>query len=107
VADATRLFHELNSLRQSFEDWRLNLPPYYEPQDVPVEVSGDDELDILGYPYKTFHSYVAGKSPTGVSLKTAFLGHTLNIYRAAILNIDLFLLECIFVGATISESQVW
>lgn len=65
---ATRLVDELNTLRHNLEEWRRNLPSYYEPQDVPVKAQcvGDGELDLFAdYPYQTFHSYVAGKLPTG------------------------------------------
>ena len=63
VTDTTGLVDELNALRRNLEEWRRDLPPYYEPQDVPVTAQrvGDDELDVFAdYPYETFHSYVVG-----------------------------------------------
>jgi hypothetical protein len=54
------LVEEINLIRNDFEEWKRGLPAYYEPQLVPVQSVGNEELSFIDYPYDTFHNYVAG-----------------------------------------------
>jgi len=45
--------------------------------------------------------------PFSDKLIKAWAGHTMNLYKAAVLAIDLFLLEYVFPTTLLSESDIW
>jgi hypothetical protein len=103
----TSLFGELNAVKKDIEDWRNTLPTYYEPIVVPIPdietVENPDAFEI--YPYRERLDYVTGNY-SHVLLTTGFIGHTMNMYRAAILRIDRHLLGHMFPTASPSETEL-
>jgi hypothetical protein len=44
----------------SLEEWKRDLPPYYDPVTLPTNVLEFDDPEVLiGYPYGTRHEYIA------------------------------------------------
>ena len=68
MMDVSHLVGEINLLRNAFEDWKRDLPAYYEPQLVPVQCVDNEELSFIDYPYDAFHNYVAGTSLHAIGL---------------------------------------
>lgn len=68
MTDVSHLVEEINLLRYAFEDWKRDLPAYYEPLPIPVQSVGNEEQSFRDYPYDTFHNYVAGTTLHNVGL---------------------------------------
>jgi hypothetical protein len=102
------LISELTAVKRDLEEWKKNLPPYYD--DIVVPVTGSDIFDNPGlfenYPYAERLDYVTGKEFTVYILMSGFIGHTMNMYRAAILRIDRHLLGNMYPTAGPSEAEI-
>jgi hypothetical protein len=86
------LVSELTAVKEELDTWRQNLPPYYESIPVPIMNNNDptevfDFMDL--YPYSERYYYMTSTCffPAGSDC-AGFVGHTMNMYRAVIMNID-------------------
>ena len=103
----TSLFSRLNNLKAQIEDWKKNLPSYYEYILVPVFPGTFEYSEALEfYPYTERHDYVTGKTALLYVLIPGFIGHTMNMYRAAILRIDRHLLGHMFPTSGPSKLEI-
>jgi hypothetical protein len=60
VEEVSRLVETVNSLKASLEEWRQQLPAYYEAVSLPVDSMEVDDPDVLtNYPYEERQEYVA------------------------------------------------
>jgi hypothetical protein len=105
----TNLFSQLNSLKADIEEWKKNLPSYYESILSPASPETFEHPEALElYPYTERYDYLTGQSFTCFLclLISGFIGHTMNMYRAAILRIDRHLLGHMFPAAGPSELEI-
>jgi hypothetical protein len=86
---------ELKAVRKSLEVWKKALPPYYDAIPVPIPMSETDANsdDSAKYPYEQRLDYVTSITIILLCLILDFIGHTMNLYKAAILRIDRHLLD--------------
>ena len=107
VADMAAVFTQLNGVKQELEEWKKALPSYYEPITVPApQPQTPEEIkQYENYPYDTKLDYVTGTRLTKL-LISGFCGHTMNLYRGAILRIDRHLLGRMFPTAKPSEAEI-
>jgi hypothetical protein len=60
VEEVSRVVETVNSLKAGLEEWRQNLPAYYEAVSLPVDSMEVDDPDVLtNYPYEERLEYVA------------------------------------------------
>jgi hypothetical protein len=60
VEEVSRLVETVNSLKVGLEEWRQQLPAYYEAVSLPVGSMEVDDPDVLtNYPYEERLEYVA------------------------------------------------
>jgi hypothetical protein len=92
---------ELNIANDDLAEWKNELPAYYEPISLPVL----DESAAFGkYPYKTRMDYVTSTSTRNTN--AAFVGHTMNLYRAARMRLDRQLIGHMFPNAGPSAEEL-
>jgi hypothetical protein len=86
---------ELKSVRKSLEEWKKALPIYYDaiPVPVPAFEIEDNPDNSQKFPYEQRLDYVTSMNLHLCSLIVDFIGHTMNLYKAAILRIDRHLLD--------------
>jgi hypothetical protein len=60
VEEMPRLVDKINILKNDLEEWRQDLPAYYEPIYIPSPcLDIDESVDLMGYPYESRLEYVA------------------------------------------------
>jgi hypothetical protein len=60
VEEGLRLVETVNSLKAGLEEWKQNLPAYYEAVSLPADSMEVDDPDVLtNYPYEERLEYVA------------------------------------------------
>lgn len=86
---------ELKAIRKSLEEWKKALPIDYNAIPVPIPANETDTNpdDSAKYPYEQRLDYVTSITYIWHCLITDFIGHTMNLYKAAILRIDRHLLD--------------
>jgi hypothetical protein len=101
-------FAELTAAKQDLEAWRKSLPAYYESILIPITdpQTFDHPEALEKYPYNERLDYVTGTRIVIWCLILGFIGHTMCLYRAAILQIDRHLLSHMFPNARPSESEM-
>ena len=100
--------NELKKSKKALEEWKDDLPVYYEPFLVPTSNSLTDEHshDMAPYPYEERLDYFTSNSLPIHSHFLDFIGHTMNMYKAAILRIDRYLLGHIFPLSNPSPTEI-
>ena len=108
MADITLLFTRLNEVKKEMEEWKNALPSYYEPIKVPIQAPQAPEERSLyeKYPYDSRLDYVTGRRVWHCLLILGFCGHTMNLYRAALLRVDRHLLGHMFPAAKPSQAEI-
>jgi len=101
-------FAELTNAKQELEAWRKALPAYYESILIPIpDAQTFHHPEALEkYPYSERLDYVTGTRIVIWYLILGFIGHTMCLYRAAILQIDRHLLSHMCPTARPSDSEV-
>jgi len=60
VEEMPCLVDQINALKNDLEEWRQDLPAYYEPIYIPSQcLNIDESVDLTGYPYESRLDYVA------------------------------------------------
>lgn len=60
VEELPALCVQFNALKVNLEEWKQDLPPYYDPIILPMSGLAFDDPEILvGYPYGIRHEYIA------------------------------------------------
>jgi hypothetical protein len=109
VDQMANLFVEMNQIKMDLESWKLDLPAYYEPISIPIEdyEKADPNCSLYLYPYNERLDYITGKCHIGECLlSVGFIGHTVNMYRAIILQIDRYLLGHMWPDKPPSEREI-
>jgi hypothetical protein len=110
VDHMTSLFAEINKIKGDLEDWKKELPLYYEAISMPLtEIEKSDPNNILYmYPYNERLDYLTGMNHAGTYWLSGpgFIGHTMNMYRAIILQIDRYLLGHVWPDKAPSEGEI-
>jgi hypothetical protein len=64
VEEMERLVDQINVLKNDLEEWKQDLPAYYEPIYIPSQcLNIDESVDLTGYPYESRLEYVASNNP--------------------------------------------
>jgi hypothetical protein len=60
VEEMQPLVDQINALKNHLEQWKQDLPAYYEPIYIPSQcLNIDESVDLMGYPYESRLEYVA------------------------------------------------
>lgn len=100
------LVAELTAVKEELATWRQNLPPYYES--IPVPNDPTEVFDFMDlYPYSERYDYMTSTCFFAAGSDFAgFVGHTMNMYRAIIMNIDRHLLSHMYPDRGPSEQEL-
>jgi hypothetical protein len=83
-------------MKKEFRDWKERLPSYYEPIVLPTHyLEFEDAAIMIGYPYGPRLEYIA-----------TIVGHTMNMYRAGILTIGIFLSDLFHYSIAETDIQL-
>jgi hypothetical protein len=64
VEEMERLVDQINALKNDLEEWKQDLPEYYEPIYIPSQsLDIDESVDLTGYLYESHLGYVACNNP--------------------------------------------
>ena len=101
------LLTQLKAIKGDVEEWKKNLPSYYESITIPIS---DTDLSNLTasldlYPYRERLDYLSGKQSDLCILMRGFIGHTMNMYRAVVLHIDRYVLGHMYRTASPSDEE--
>ena len=90
------VYDTMMSIKKEFADWKDKLPSYYEAIILPTHyLEFEDTAIMTGYPYGPRLEYVA-----------TVIGHTMNLYRAGNIAIDIFLSEYLFQSSSVTEASL-
>src|SRR5271163_2577945 len=90
------VYETMMAMKKEFENWKQKIPSYYEPIVLPTHyLEFEDAAIMVGYPYGPRLEYIA-----------TIIGHTMNMYRAGIIAIDIFLSESLFQSSSVTETDI-